>query len=146
MQISTLVRRFISIFLKYLFACELSFTFCDWHSGLFDYKYCCNTPHVNAHQLGLLTVVHGHMTLYHYRLKIHGDRVSFYRMIHGPPWHVDHSIVMNIMWRHFDQSPKQLIVCHTTVYRWCTVVSGHSNMMNPTLKMSHKGTARVRHF
>ena len=29
MQISTLVRRFIVIFLSYLFACELSFTSCD---------------------------------------------------------------------------------------------------------------------
>ena len=33
-----------------------------------------------------------------------------------------------------------------TLYRWCTVVSGQWNMMNPRLKMSHEGTARVRHF
>jgi len=27
---------------------------CLWQIGLFDYKYCCNTPHVNANQLGYL--------------------------------------------------------------------------------------------
>jgi len=33
-----------------------------------------------------------------------------------------------------------------TIYRWCTVVSGHWNMMNPRLKMSHSGCTLVRHF
>ena len=36
--------------------------------------------------------------------------------------------------------------CKLTLYRWCTVVSGHWDMMNPRLKMSHDGAARVRHF
>ena len=35
MQISTLVRRFILISLRYLFACELSFTFCDFDTVAF---------------------------------------------------------------------------------------------------------------
>ena len=33
-----------------------------------------------------------------------------------------------------------------SLYRWCTVVSGHWNMMNPRLKLSYEGAARVRHF
>jgi len=38
---------------RYLFACELSFTFCDFDTvAFFDYKSCCNTLHVNARQLG----------------------------------------------------------------------------------------------
>jgi len=35
MQISTLVRRFILIFLKHLFARELSLTFCDFDTVAF---------------------------------------------------------------------------------------------------------------
>jgi len=85
-----------------------------WHSGLFDYKSCCNTPHVNAHQLGFnlqWCMSHDRVSLYR---MIHGNRVSFYRMIHGRPWRVHHSTMMNVTWRHFDQSAKQLIVGHTT--------------------------------
>jgi len=38
------------------------------------------------------------------------------------------------------------LICIATVYRWCTVVSvKHWIMMNPRLKMSHSGCARVRH-
>ena len=33
-----------------------------------------------------------------------------------------------------------------TLYGWCTVVTEHWKMMNPRLKMSHEGTARVRNF
>jgi len=39
-----------------------------------------------------------------------------------------------------------VIINSQTIYRWCTVVSGHWNTMNPKSKMSHEGTARVRHF
>ena len=39
-----------------------------------------------------------------------------------------------------------VIINSQTIYRWCTVVSGHWNTMNPRSKMSHEGTARVRHF
>ena len=35
-------------------------------------------------------------------------------MTHSRPWRVDHSIMINVTWRHFDQSAKQLIVGHTT--------------------------------
>ena len=35
-------------------------------------------------------------------------------MTHSWPWCVDHSIMINVTWRHFDQSAKQLIVGHTT--------------------------------
>ena len=35
-------------------------------------------------------------------------------MTYGRPWRVDHSIMINVTWRHFDQSGKQLIVGHTT--------------------------------
>jgi len=34
-------------------------------------------------------------------------------MTHGRPWRVDHSIMLNVSWWHFDQSAKQLIVGHT---------------------------------
>ena len=47
-------------------------------------------------------------------------------MTHGRPWRVDHSIVINVTWRRFDQSAKQLIVGHTTIK--------HDD---PRLKMSH---------
>jgi len=39
-----------------------------------------------------------------------------------------------------------VIINSQTIYRWCMVVSGHWNTMNPRSKMSHEGTARVRHF
>ena len=35
-------------------------------------------------------------------------------MTRGRPWRVDHSIMINVTWRRFDQSAKQLIVGHTT--------------------------------
>jgi len=35
-------------------------------------------------------------------------------MTHGRLWRVDHSIMINVTWRHLDQSAKQLIVGHTT--------------------------------
>jgi len=52
-------------------------------------------------------------------LKIHTDLITVtwpcvIVMIHGWPWRVDHSIMMNVTWRHIDRSAKQLIVCHTT--------------------------------
>ena len=43
-QIPTLVWWFTLIFLSYLFACDLTFTICDYDTvAFFDYKYCCNT-------------------------------------------------------------------------------------------------------
>jgi len=36
-------------------------------------------------------------------------------MTHGRPWRVDHLLTINVMWLHFDQSAKQLIVGHTTM-------------------------------
>jgi len=53
---------------------------------------------------------------------IHGDHVSFHRMTHGRSWRVHHSTMMNVTWRQFDQSQKQLIVGHTTLYTWCTLL------------------------
>ena len=76
MRIPALVWRFNLIFLRYLFASDLSFTFCDWHSGLFWYKYRCNTPHVNANQLGKLAMMHD----------------------------LPQTWMMNVTWQHFDQS------------------------------------------
>ena len=35
---------------------------------------------------------------------------------------------------------------HLTVYRWCTVVSVTFRYVEPRLKMSHEGAARVGHF
>jgi len=35
-------------------------------------------------------------------------------MTHSRPWRVDHSIMIKVTWRHFDESAKQLIVGHTT--------------------------------
>ena len=35
-------------------------------------------------------------------------------MTQGRPWCIHHSIMMNVTWRHFDQSAKQLIVGHMT--------------------------------
>jgi len=62
MQIPTLVRRFTLIFLIYLIARDLSFAFCDSDTvAFFDYKYCCNTPQVNANQLRQLAVTQGHV-------------------------------------------------------------------------------------
>jgi len=53
MQIPTLVWKFTLIFLRYLFACDLIFRIMLlWQSGLFDCKYCRNTHHINADQLG----------------------------------------------------------------------------------------------
>jgi len=44
---------YVCVFLRYLFARDLSFTFCDSDTvAFFDYKYCCNTPQVNGDQLG----------------------------------------------------------------------------------------------
>ena len=37
-------------------------------------------------------------------------------MTHSPQWRVDHSIIINVLWRCFDQSAKQLIVGHMTIY------------------------------
>ena len=36
-------------------------------------------------------------------------------MTYGRPWCIDHIIMINVTWLHFDQSAKQLIVGHTTV-------------------------------
>ena len=47
-------------------------------------------------------------------------------MIHGRPWRVDHSIMINVTWRQFDQSANQLIFGHTTnctEMHWVVVVS-----------------------
>ena len=47
--------------------------------------------------------------------------------MNSQPWRVDHSIMLNVTWRHFDQSAKQLIVGHTTIqhgnnmtHYWCS--------------------------
>jgi len=37
-------------------------------------------------------------------------------MTHSWPWRVDHMIMINVTWLHFDQSAKQLIVDRTTIY------------------------------
>jgi len=54
MQISTLVRRFTVIFLRYLFARDLSFTFCDFDTMAFltISTVVTHRPQVNADQLG----------------------------------------------------------------------------------------------
>ena len=46
---------------------------------------------------------------------------------------------MNVIWTVL------LSWSSASLYRWCTVVSGRWNMMNPRLKMSHEGSARVWH-
>ena len=55
MQISTLVWKIILIFLRdiYFHVNCLSHLWI-WHSGLFDYKYCCNRPHYAFSALTLL--------------------------------------------------------------------------------------------
>jgi len=55
MQIPALVRRFTLIYIRCLFACDLSVfhILWLWQNGLFDYKYCFNTSQVNANQFCL---------------------------------------------------------------------------------------------
>ena len=36
-------------------------------------------------------------------------------MTHGRPWNGEHSIMLNVTWRRFDQSAKQLVVGHATM-------------------------------
>ena len=68
MQTSTLVRRFILIFLRYLFAGELSFTFCDFDTVAF----LIISTAVTHRMLMLISqanlVVHGRVTLYQVRM------------------------------------------------------------------------------
>jgi len=56
------------------------------------------------------------------------------RKAHGRPWRVDHSIMINVTWRHFDQSAKQLIVGHTT------------RLFEPTLRSSKRQLDRFIRF
>jgi len=44
-------------------------------------------------------------------------------LIHGRPWRVDYSIMMNVTWWYFDQSVKQVIVGHTTIVDVCVISS-----------------------
>jgi len=55
------------------------------------------------------------------------------------PWIVSHSIMLNVTWRRFDQSVKQLVVGQTTINRWRTVASGTWKYDDPRLNMSHEG-------
>jgi len=76
-----------------------------WHSGLYDYKYCCNTPHVNSHQLGQHTWS---------RHMIQTSPKWYLQHCTVNRWHVQHSIIVNVTWRRFNQSAK-----HTTMnYVW----------------------------
>ena len=84
---------------------------CCTNSGLFDYKYCYNTPHVNAYQL----------QRYSGTWSCHGSTLqsregSTFAMLNRRPGSVQHSIMMNVTGRRFDQSAKQLLVGHTTVH------------------------------
>jgi len=51
---------------KALGPADLSFTFRDFDTEAFlIIKYCCNTPQVNADELGYIAVMHGHVTVQH---------------------------------------------------------------------------------
>ena len=80
MQIPTLVWWFTSIFLSYLFACDLTFTICDYDTvAFFDYKYCCNTPHINTRfNQSTMQLIASHMTILNDGHK-HGYRISTLR-------------------------------------------------------------------
>jgi len=94
-----------------------------WHSGLFDYTYCCNTPQVNADQLNFSDA----------RSR---DRATLQcRTVDRR--HVDHSLMMNVTWQRMDQTAKRLAVGHATIYRLSTVVSATCKYDDPRLKMSH---------
>jgi len=64
----------------------------------------------------------------------------------GRPWRVDHSIMLNVTWRRFGQSAKQLEVGHATNNIWRTVVRGTWKYDDPRLNMSHEGAARLWHL
>ena len=58
-----------------------------------------------------LTFSERHVTMSHYNDKRSRDRLSLQWHTHDRPRRVDHSIMINVTWRHFNQSAKQLIVC-----------------------------------
>jgi len=80
MQIPTLVRRFTSIFLRYLLARDLPSTFCDFDTVAFLIISTVSTAQVNADQLGQLSLVNGHVTI-----------------ARSTGRHVLHSIMTNVM-------------------------------------------------
>ena len=49
---------------------------------------------------------------------------------HGRPWRADHSIMLNVTWRRFDQSAKQLIVGHTTIHFFLVSPCRPTRIMN----------------
>jgi len=80
MQIPTLVRRFTSIFLRYLLARDLPSTFYDFDTVAFLIISTVSTAQVNADQLGQLALVNGHVTI-----------------ARSTGRHVLHSIMTNVM-------------------------------------------------
>ena len=79
-------------------------------------------------------------------------------MTTGWPWRVDHSIMLNITWRRFDQSAKQLVVGHATtryVTQWvalffteskCWDLINMQNVLNPVSDRSSHVTDKCRFF
>ena len=64
-------------------------------------------------------------------------------------WHRDRRLFLWLQSRSQLLLQKLVFILHltsatSTLYRWCTVVSGHWNMTNPRLKISHEGTAIAR--
>jgi len=100
MQIPTLVRRFILIFLRFLFACELSFTFCEFDTVAF-----LIVSTVVTHRM-LTLISQAILQWWHHSVILQSH---------------DNAIMMNVMWWHFDQSAKQLIVDHYIASKRLTV-------------------------
>ena len=77
-----------------------------------------------------------HVTVCHYNDKRSRAFISI--MTHGRSWRVDHSIMINVTWRHFDQSAKQLIVGHTTKY-----FANKTSLCSATYVSWQRDTARI---
>ena len=77
-----------------------------------------------------------HVTVCHYNDKRSRAFISI--MTHGRSWRVDHSIMINVTWRHFDQSAKQLIVGHTTKY-----FANKRSLCSATYVSWQRDTARI---
>jgi len=128
MQIPTWVRRSILIFLRYLYACELSFTFRDTDTVAF----LIISTIVTHHTLTLVSSsCNDAQSCDHASLQYH---IVYCR-------HVHHSIMMNITWLRFDESGKQLTLGHmTTIFVAASLIGRNAVMWRWALSYVHRFT------
>jgi len=63
--------------------------------------------------------------------------------LHGRPWCVHHSIMMNIMWQRFNQSAQQLVVGYTTstfVKNWPIFTNSFTVKLHPFISLFSRTT------